>query len=300
MKTEKDILKSIYGFEFPDDFFSFYDFTQKFPHYFNGGLAGHDSPTGISLGSVFQVFKNKNEFQKVYNLQTDRHYNDPPEFFTLLLGDSDGLHWGYYLDAPNEMKPILCSYYSNDAFELSYVGDSLFETLRYEVETHYESTLENLEDPEFEDAQKHLDNLNQMRNHLNEYSLHNRPEKGDEYLNKYRKHRKVTAKTRCGIGIIVPKSTYKEVSIRDPFQIWNYVPKENEISKLEKECYKLFEEGAYGNLLKLGKDLWIYKDYREISYRALEKSYKALGRDVLLKSLNAAKLWRMECDKKRI
>ena len=29
-----------------------------------------------------------------------RYYDDPPEFFTVLAGGTDGLHWGYFLDDP--------------------------------------------------------------------------------------------------------------------------------------------------------------------------------------------------------
>ena len=61
-----------------------------------------------------------------------RYYNDPPEFFTVLLGGIDGLHWGYYLDDPTTHLSAgpqagVASYYTNDAFELMTDGDTLFE-----------------------------------------------------------------------------------------------------------------------------------------------------------------------------
>ena len=63
-----------------------------------------------------------------------RYYNDPPEFFTLLLGDMDGLHWGYYLDDSATQSGCVASYYTNDAFELMPDGDTLFEALRLDLE----------------------------------------------------------------------------------------------------------------------------------------------------------------------
>ena len=60
----------------------------------------------------------------------------------------------------------------------------------------------------------------------------------------------------------------------------------------------LLKNGYPGNLLKLGKDLWIYKEFRDICYGPLERSYLALGRTKLLEPLKVAKEFRIECDKK--
>lgn len=297
MKLEKRILKDIYGFDFPDDFFAIYELAQQKPNYFKGGLAGYESPLGIHLGSVFDVFKEKNDFKKSHHLKTDRYYNDPPEFFTLMSGDSDGLHWGYYVDAPNELPPIISSYYSNDAFELSYNGKTLFEMLRFELESQVMGALDTLNDPEYE-SERYLEDLDEMRDELKKYSTENKSEVGEEYFDKYHNNPRIEMpQTRCGMGINIPKSTYKASSELDKFQIWNYEPDRDEILRLENDCKQLLEENMPGNLLKLGKDLWIYKEFRAISYAALEKSYQALGRNSLLKTLNVAKEWRIECDK---
>ena len=169
MNSELTILREIYGFDFPNDFFEFYEFSQENPSFFRGGLAGYESPLGISLGNVFNVFEKKNDFKNSHTLKTDRYYNDPPEFFTLLRGNSDGLHWGYYVDAPGELPPVISSYYSNDAFELSYNGVSLFEMLRAELESCFEGALENINDPEYENSENHLQDLNEMREKLKNY-----------------------------------------------------------------------------------------------------------------------------------
>lgn len=299
MKLEKSILKDIYGFEFPDDFFGIYEFAQQNPDYFKGGLAGYESPLGISLGSVFDVFKEKNDFKKSHSIKTDRYYNDPPEFFTLMYGDSDGLHYGYYVDAPNELAPVVSSYYSNDAFSLSCNGNTLFEMLRFELESQTLGALDTLDDPEY-NSEEYLEQLNAMREELKKYFGEDRSEIGEAYFDKYHGNSRADfPKTRCGMGINVPKSEYKEILGLDQFQIWNYKPSREEVLNLQNKCNQLLEEGLSGNLLKLGKDLWIYKEFREVSYAALEKSYKALGRDVLLKTLKVAKEWRLACDNEK-
>ena len=75
-----------------------------------------------------------------------RYYDDPPEFFTVFSGDTDGLHWGYWFDDPDN-SPSCCvaEYFSRDAFELTEDGETLFEAFRLQLEGHYETTLEYME-----------------------------------------------------------------------------------------------------------------------------------------------------------
>src|SRR5439155_1451794 len=64
-----------------------------------------------------------------------RYALDPPEFFTALAGDTDKLHWGYYLDDPGAgPSGCVAYYYAADAFDLSVGGDTLFEAVRLELE----------------------------------------------------------------------------------------------------------------------------------------------------------------------
>jgi hypothetical protein len=51
--------------------------------------------------------------------------------------------------------------------------------------------------------------------------------------------------------------------------------------------------------LKLGKDLWIYQEYRAISYKLLDKAYQALGRELLRRQLQVAIDYRKHCDRWR-
>ncbi len=78
-----------------------------------------------------------------------RYHLDPPEFFTVLLGNVDRLHWGCYLDDPADGRGCVASYYADDAFELSADGDDLFQAVRLELEAQHHDCEEYLgEDPE--------------------------------------------------------------------------------------------------------------------------------------------------------
>ena len=123
--NKTQLLKNIYGFDFPTSFFDFWDVCSLPPNLIEDVLE-------VQFIGAFNIFKADYDAQ-THNLFWDRYYNDPPEFFTLISALSDGLHWEYYLDDPNHPIPV-AYYYSNDTFELTVSGDNLFETLRGVVE----------------------------------------------------------------------------------------------------------------------------------------------------------------------
>src|SRR4051812_23949764 len=82
----------------------------------------------------------------------DRFYLDLPEFVTLFIGGGDGLHRGYFFDAPGEREPVVASYYHSDTFEHSIPGDDIFGAVRYLLEMAEEDLLELLEEEGEEDA----------------------------------------------------------------------------------------------------------------------------------------------------
>jgi hypothetical protein len=154
----------------------------------------------MSLGEVFKVFS-ETEMEDFNLVKNSRYYNDPPEFFTILRGHTDGLHWGYYLDDFNDLKNMyVVSYYSNDAFELNPVGNTIFEAFRQELDLMYVGVLTNMEeDPDhIEDYKKEIGSLNTIRDILITYETAERPEKGWDYDDKYQLKREITAETRTG------------------------------------------------------------------------------------------------------
>ena len=53
---------------------------------------------GLSVDGPLALLANKERHPR-----DDRFFNDPPEFFTVLRGPADGLHWGYWFDQPGEL-----------------------------------------------------------------------------------------------------------------------------------------------------------------------------------------------------
>lgn len=229
-----------------------------------------------------------------------RFYNDPPEFVTTLGGLMDGLHWGYWFDAPGELEPVVVSYYANDAFELSVHGASLFEAVREHLEAFHRDATDNLvDDPDEADGYRaRLEAYARGREALAKVSpvLKKRKEFGQEYLDRYRFKRKVTAPTRSRIGIVVSPKQYRPLAKKDPFERWNYEPTAAQVKALVSAARKAVDAGHPGTALKLGHDLWIYREHRAPSVALLDLAYERLGREVLRAQLKKASAWRAKCD----
>ncbi|MCU0445182.1 MAG: DUF2228 domain-containing protein [Microscillaceae bacterium] len=287
-------LQEIYGFAFPDSFFLFWQFYAQLPAKSMGG--GFGTALSITLGEVFDIFKTNVDLENFNPLLGFRHYNDPPEFFTLLHGDTDGLHWGYYLDNPDN-QPIsefpIAAYYANDAFEISLKGHNLFEAVRYELELTYTSFAEPLaeatETEDIEFYQRKLGQLEVIRDILTKYCTAERPEKGSHYTQKYQLKRHFSAPTREGMGIVVEPHQYKPLPEKDwftdPTQSSDYHPTAEHIDKIAHKALDLLHDGYAGAALKLGKDLWTYPLFYKTCHQLLSEAYTALNRPILLKML---------------
>ncbi|MGK0290240.1 MAG: hypothetical protein ACI86H_001695, partial [bacterium] len=85
------------GLYLPDCVFTFWGFWKSLPDVLKDYLWNVISPCG-----VFDLFEENGLDRKVeeeLNLSLHyRYYNDPPEFFTLLYGGGDGLHYGLWYD----------------------------------------------------------------------------------------------------------------------------------------------------------------------------------------------------------
>ena len=104
-------LEHIYSIPFPDSFFAFWDFAQT-----------HDSLLdllGIGLVGPFDELRDREDRSG----WAARYYDDPPEFLTLAIGSSDGLHWGYYIDDPGHPSFPVVSFYSKDFFSVTVSGE---------------------------------------------------------------------------------------------------------------------------------------------------------------------------------
>ncbi|KAL2864026.1 uncharacterized protein BJX67DRAFT_229918 [Aspergillus lucknowensis] len=284
----KRLLEQKYGFQFPPDFF-------RFKHFFDthSDLI-RDTDIGMSLDGPYDLLADPSSTDD--QLSRARHYNDPPEFITIATGHTDGLHWGYYLDDPANPPFAIASYFSNDAFELSVVGDTLFHALREQIELFHRDNLDYArDDPGDADSYREkLGQLAQLREALSGHPTGDRKEVGNDYTVRYGggktggAYRQAVAMTRDGMGIVVAGEQYRALSGEDIFQAWNASPTAQEVEGRKEEALRLLGEGYPGAALKLGKDLWIWQQFRQSSYSLLDAAYTALDRPLLSKNLKEA------------
>ena len=266
-----EILYFHFRFRFPDDFFKFGNLVQELAR---RGISLSDSPLGISLANLFDVFREDAVSRDPEALET-RFYKDPPEFVTLLVGDTDGLHWGYYVDDPKSTPFPVVHYYHNDAFELTLDGD-LFDAVANHAHRCRQTSEDYLvEDPE--NAAVYREDLRRLDTLL---------EVVEPYRRRVPLHRPVTARTRDGLGIVVPPGQYRPLFKDDPFARSDYVPTEEEVRGYRQAALDALRAGYPGTALKLGKDLWDYRPFFPVSYELLAAAYGALNRPVLKERLD--------------
>ncbi len=281
-------LRELYGFDFPDDLFRFWDFAARLRPL--EPLRALDDALDMVLVGPFEVLAGRFDGRSPrYSLHLHwRYYDDPPEFFTAVAGHIDGLHWGLYLDDPAAGSGCVASYYSRDAFEISSDGDDLFEAVRLHLEhSHQDCEEYRAEDEENAaeyDAQ--LDGLAELRGTLMRWATTHRPEIGEEYAERYGsaplRDERVVAETMEGMGIVVPPALSRPLSLKDK-RLWSRLRKEDDPLDLVEEARDALRAGFPGTALKIGKDLWATTGptKTDYAYELLDAAYAALGREEL-------------------
>ncbi len=301
--TEEQIrqtLKDAYLIDFPEDLFQFWEFVKSLEaekplNTFLGAL-------GLRLEGPFQVLAGEAEPSQGWYLGI-RYYDDPPEFFLVFSGDTDGLHWGYWFDDPDNSPTFsVADYYSRDAYEITEDGGTLFEAFRLHLERCHDSTLENIEtDPNAEqyhaEYQADLEEYALIRARLMQYATANRPEIGDEYVEQYAwagGDRDVVAETFDGMGIVILDHLYRPLSIEDQ-ELRKRAIDGDDLSDVIAEAYQALAEGFPGTAFQLGKDLWIGNgQQKQEAYRLLGSAYTVLNRPTLATLLAKIVPMRME------
>ncbi len=285
-------LRALYGFDFPEDFFPFWEFATRLSPL--EPLTAFYEAVGLQLVGPFEVLAGHFDGRapRLSQWLHWRYFLDPPEFFTLWAGGEDGLHGGYYLDDPASGKGWVASYYAQEGLEFSVLGEGLFEALRHEVEARHATQTEHLaEDPENAPAYRRaLSRLDALRDKLCRHATSDLPEIGEAYLHRYRagtrRRRLATAATRDGMGIVVPPKTYRPLRLEDR-RLWRYLRKTDDPADVVDEARRALEAGYPGTALKLGKELWPLAGKVKAAHAAalLDAAYQALGRDLLKRLL---------------
>ncbi len=289
---QRELLKGIYGFEFPEDFWIFLNFYEEIKGTPNEKTLEDFDGLGIYPTGPFDVLSGKFDGKEL-KLPITHHMRfrmDPPEFHTILLGRDDGLHFGYWVDDIREGNICIAGYYNNDAFGIDYYGTNLFEFIRYELETMVSAYVEESEYQDEEDiryTKKVLRKLTGLRNILMKYGTGDRKLKGEEYCICYAEGdiRPCTAPTWEGMGIVVPKVTFQ--SWEEKYFDGYLKPSahgENfgteDVTRICQQAEVFLEQQLYGNALQIGKNLWSFgMKYSEEATEILKKAYRGLGRE---------------------
>src|SRR5688572_13053986 len=128
-------VRKVYGFDFPFELESFADFWSK-----HGPLA---ECLEVDVVGALAILTGTLAPAKVDpGGDWPRFYYDPPELFTVMVGHTDGLHWGYWFDDPDdpEREPVVADYFHIDSYEIS-AHASIFEPLRENLEMFHRDAL---------------------------------------------------------------------------------------------------------------------------------------------------------------
>jgi hypothetical protein len=286
-------LKAEYGFDFPDDFYKFWEFANK--------LSPLDplqslSALDFALVGPFEILSGRfdGRVPKRSLLLHWRYHDDPPEFFTVFAGGGDGLHYGYFLDDPDAGEGCVSSYFARDAaYELSADGDTLFEAVRLHLEyLHADFELDFGYNLIGRDERDHgLEELAQLRSRLTEYATTDRPETGEAYTEQHAgvsgRNDRVIAETREGMGIVAKAELYRPLSLDGRALTKQLFKKKTNIAPLVEEARQALRDGFPATALQLGKNLWATGDVRksEVAAELLDAAYDALGRESLRRVL---------------
>ncbi len=294
-------LKDAYLIDFPDDLFQFWDFVRSFGA--DKPLAAFWKLMGLRLEGPFSVLAGDPGVEPPdgWYLST-RYYDDPPEFFTVFSGNTDGLHWGYWFDDPdNSPDYCLADYYGSDAYEITEDGETLFEAFRLQLEGCHETTLEYLEEnanAEQDQAayEADLQSYALCRNRLMHYATRARTEVGRAYRDRYLgvSNRDVTADTSEGMGIVVAPHLYLPLSVSGE-ELRTLTIQNADLSVLLAEADRALTGGFPGTALELGRNLWIGNSaQKQESYRLLGNAYTAMNRPTLKVLLDKIALLRIK------
>jgi hypothetical protein len=296
MVTAEQRIRDFYGIDFPDDFFRYREFMAGLPPRLLGEVCDMypSFPFDVADGKPPANYPNHPHWEA-------RYYYDLPEFVTLFTGTSDGLHYGYFFDAPGELPPVVAHYWHSDSFQHTIGGDTLFEATRRCVEKVESDFLSMADDPGDADyCRERLEKVAVVRAQLSSFWGADREETGKEYLSEFygSSWRRPVAKTWDDLGIVVPRVAYRKPSA-DPWAAGYRVdPQRPQVEALTAEAMRVLRTGRPGAALQLGRNLWAWASEFPECYSLLDAAYSALGRQPLRVLMAEARGFREFCDRR--
>ncbi|XP_029430388.1 histone PARylation factor 1 [Rhinatrema bivittatum] len=286
----KDV-QSLYRLPLPEDFFHFWKFCLDL-----GSTEPCDvlkSSLGLQLVGPYDILSGKHKTAKNasklnYNLHW-RFFYDPPEFQTVLVGDSKTqYHLGYFRDSPDELPVFVGANEAKRNCTISQVGDNLFAA----VKLFLCRKLKEMTDKKQRALLKDLDEKLTRSAEEWGYSLEQKT------LKMRQRDKKVVTKTFHGAGLMVPVDKndvgYRELPETDANlkRICKSIveaPNDGERMKAfapiqEMITYIQFanDECDYGMGYELGIDLFCYGShyFHKVVNQLLPLAYNLLKRNL--------------------
>lgn len=255
MIDRKAQLRDLFYVDFPDELFDFWAWHQALE---GEAARAFGQVLGLSLRGAFDVLAGKFDGRELrYPAVLHWRYQyDPPEFFTVLAGNVDKLHWGYWFDEPGRQPPVVASYYASDAFELT-THPSLFRAVASHLAHTRRSTLENRESD-----RAHTATYDRDLAALDLLLARIPPIPAGPI-------RTPTERTAEGMGIVVAPE------LLVPWQRPTSIERAAILAFVDAEL----SAGRPGTALLVGKKLW--DGTKSLAFEVLDRAYAALAREPL-------------------
>ncbi|XP_042727411.1 histone PARylation factor 1 [Lagopus leucura] len=289
--------ESCYRLRLPEDFYQFWKFCEELdPEKPTDALV---SSVGLTLVGPYDILAGKHKKAKSTDVNFSLHWRffyDPPEFQTILVGDSKTqYHMGYFRDVPDELPVWVGANEARKSCLISQVGDNVFAA----VKLFLSKKLKEVTDKKKNAVLKDIDEkLTRTAKELG-YSLEQKTMKMKQ------RDKKVVAKTFHGAGLVVPVDKndvgYRELpetnaNLKKICKAIVDAPTDDERLKAfapiqEMLTYVQFanDECDYGMGYELGMDLFCYGShyFHKTVAQLLPLAYSLLKRNLFAEVIEA-------------
>ncbi|CAH1778007.1 unnamed protein product, partial [Owenia fusiformis] len=259
----KESLKQKFLVDFPDDFFSFWEFCKALnPKHPEDALKGLD----LKLVGPYDIIAEKHkQFKGTPNyLLHWRFYYDPPEFQTVVFNEKDEslFHLGYFRDDPKEEPVFVASNCASVNGVITPRGENLFAAIKWYID-----------DKQKKNKKKENKDLCNISASLKKWADKNNFSLDLKTKSMKQRDKKVVCSSFHKAGIVVPVENdigYREVpeTPGDLKKIFAKIEKSQSEEERDKNMDPLQElitlvqfandECDYGEGLELGMDLFTY------------------------------------------
>ncbi|XP_075053844.1 histone PARylation factor 1 [Mixophyes fleayi] len=282
-------VEHLYKLPMPEDFYKFWTFCAEIDP-----EAPHDvlrCSLGLQLVGPYDILSDKHKVAKHdvnYNLHW-RFFYDPPEFQTIIIGDSrTQFHIGYYRDSPEELPVFVGTNEAVNGCLIAPAGDNIFSAVKQFAIKKLKEIVDKKKVTAVKDL---LEKLTAAADNL-QYSLEQKS------ASMKKRDKKVVTKSFHGAGLVVPVDKndvgYRELPETDGNlkKICKAIVEAPDDEKRMKAFAPIQEmitfvqfandECDYGMGYELGIDLFCYGShyFHKVAGQLLPLAYKLLKKDL--------------------